>query len=478
MKRSLFPCLLAGLLFVTGCADSPLRQNPFEGKAVESPYKDLKVALILSENTKRTLDYGNYWSKNDKNPTLIAPQFSLDQITGPLVDMFKRDFKSVVKAEKLADAAAGGADVVAVLDMRPPKMHGDFRYLPWFITPFTIAVPMALNPRYIKVDQGVVFLDPKGRRLDSVRMVTELHRRVGQDEKNWTALLLDAYDYNRYDLEQGLLDSEALKAYADARAKGFDSAEAAIRSDVDEPGYQRAPDEKLLAVVFGVGSTEGGQKAAFAERDAVAVHDHLLAMGYPQRNIALVTGTRAGRAAMEKYVESWLPQHAGPDARVLFYFAGDGAPDAATGDSYLLPYDGDPKFLDKTGYSVKRLYDKLGSLKVAQVTVALDAGFSGTGGRSVLPKGARPLVAVKDPFAPGGLTVMEAASPAETAGVDETQGHGLLTYALLRELNARKGKGSVKSLYDSAAKTVGDMARRQNRDQNPLLLGEGGGSLL
>jgi len=58
----------------------------------------------------------------------------------------------------------------------------------------------------------------------------------------------------------------------------------------------------------------------------------------------------------------------------------------------MVPFDGDPNYLAVTGYPLKRLYENLGKLPVAEVTVVLDAYFSGSGGRSVIAKGARPLV--------------------------------------------------------------------------------------
>jgi len=57
-----------------------------------------------------------------------------------------------------------------------------------------------------------------------------------------------------------------------------------------------------------------------------------------------------------------------------------------------LPIDGDPQYLEDTAYPINRLYEKLNSINAKQVIVAIDACFSGAGGRSVLAKGTRPLV--------------------------------------------------------------------------------------
>ena len=99
---------------------------------------------------------------------------------------------------------------------------------------------------------------------------------------------------------------------------------------------------------------------------------------------------------MRKYLEEWLPRNAKPTSTVFFYYSGHGAPDPETGKAYLVPWDGDPQFLKSTAYPLENLYASLRKLKARRVVVALDACFSGAGGRSVLAKGVRPLVTKVD----------------------------------------------------------------------------------
>jgi hypothetical protein len=252
----------------------------------------------------------------------------------------------------------------------------------------------------------------------------------------------------------------------------------AARSDVDEPRYKRAEDPGAFAVVVGVeGYSNDLPKAEFAERDAEAVRGHLVALGFPERNIKLLTGSRAVRSALEAYLEDWLPRNVRENGRVFVYFAGNGAPDPATGRAYLVPWDGDPGFLDRTAYPLKRLYAGLGALKTRRVIVALDAGFSGAGARSVLAKGARPLVAQADASAAAGgrLTRLSAAGPTQSAGALDDQGHGLFTYHLLKGLNEAAGAGAraatVRGVFDALKPRVQDAAGRQDREQTPVLEG-------
>lgn len=244
-----------------------------------------------------------------------------------------------------------------------------------------------------------------------------------------------------------------------------------IISDVDTPSYRNKEDEDDFALVIGVEKYSSLPQADYAERDAAAVRRHLIALGYPDRNVVLITGKDAGRAGIEKYVESWLPRNVDEHSKVFIYFSGHGAPSAVSGQAYLVPWDGDPQFLETTGYPVKRLYEKLGSLKAKSVLVAMDSCFSGGGGRSVIARGTRPLVGKIDVGVglSDKLTVLAAAGADEVTGVDDSQGHGIFTYYLLKALNEQQGHASAKSVFDYLSPKVRDASRRQNREQAPQL---------
>lgn len=235
------------------------------------------------------------------------------------------------------------------------------------------------------------------------------------------------------------------------------------------------PDD--LAVVIGIESySEIATKAPYAERDADAFKAAVRALGVPERNIALLKGPKAGKAALEKNLEAWLGRLAKPDSRVYVYFSGHGAPDVKTGQAYLVPWDGDPNFLAETAYPVAKLYKTLGALPAKQVLVAMDSCFSGAGGRSVLASGARPLVSkVETGAVPAKLTVLSASGGAEISGSLDDRQHGAFTWFLLEGLNA--GKTTPASLAEYLTPRVQDEAKRLNRDQTPQIQGDGSWSL-
>jgi hypothetical protein len=111
--------------------------------------------------------------------------------------------------------------------------------------------------------------------------------------------------------------------------------------------------------------------------------------------------------------------HAGIIALLLAHDAYVGVKDKgwpdSTGETYLIPYDGDPAILEATGYSGKRLYAPLGTLSAKEVVVMLDSCCSVVGGRSVIAKGLRPMVlSVENPVLAGGKIVVLAASRGAT----------------------------------------------------------------
>lgn len=262
---------------------------------------------------------------------------------------------------------------------------------------------------------------------------------------------------------------------AEAVATEKTPAEPKYSSDVDAPNYRANENENSFALVVGVEDYSRLPKAQFARRDAQTMRAHLAALGYPERNIISLTDADAVRSGLTKYVETWLPQQVKSDSRVFVYFSGHGAPDPKTGDTYLMPWDGDPKYLADTGYPLARLFAQLNALPSRNVVVTLDSCFSGAGGRSVIVAGTRPLVTrIKlNRAAVGELTVFTASGADEVTGVAPDQGHGLFTYYFLKGLNgaahATAQGVTVQDLYDYLRPKVEDAARVDNRDQSPQL---------
>lgn len=275
-------------------------------------------------------------------------------------------------------------------------------------------------------------------------------------------------------------------AYVKGGASGTQVAGTAPRpvpsSDVDAVLSVVSPRKRpAYAVVVGIEQyRQGLPKADFSDHDARIMRDHLVkGLGYQEENVVLLLNDRATKTDMEKYFEKWLENRVDQGDSVFVYFSGHGAPNPKTGDAYLVPYDGDPAYIDTTGYSLKRLYDSLAKLPAKEVIVLLDSCFSGAGGRSVIAKGARPMgLSTEKAMVTGGKTVVMAASSGDQiSSTYTTKSHGLLTYFFLKGLQGegdqnKDGVLDIKELFDYVKPQVERVARREfNNEQTPQLMG-------
>lgn len=220
--------------------------------------------------------------------------------------------------------------------------------------------------------------------------------------------------------------------------------------------------------------------ADFARHDAETVTEYLTKiMGFPEENVVTLVNDRAAKSDFEKYFEKWLYNNVEKDSTVFVYYSGHGAPNPQNGDAYLVPYDGDPAFIDQTGYSLKRLYAALSKLKSKNVIVTLDSCFSGSGGKSVIAAGSRSLVR-KEKVQTGNLAVLTASEDSQTSSTYDEKGHGLFTYFLLKKIketadtNPRAGL-RLEELYHYIKPQVEKTARKlKNNEQTPQLVAPGG----
>jgi len=451
----------------------------------------LGLMFNAGDGVGRDLDKALKWQRLAADQDLVEAQYALAAMRQALKDPAQAaawarraaDSGHVPSMLLLADLSAGNkaaelewltraaekGDTVAACRLAPMHLKGEG-------TPPNFEAAFA----WAKRAQGV----PCGQ--DLLGTYYEKGQGIGQDKVEaykWYALAAAGGHKSaqaRRDELSAALSPEQLQD-AQRRAAQFKTAalpaveKAAPRlPSVEEPSYKRPESDSDLALVVGIESYKSLPKADYAERDAEAVRRHLLALGVPARNMIFLKGADATKSQLQAYLEEWLPRNAGPDSRVFFYYSGHGAPDASTGQAYLLPWDGDAKFLQSTAYPLAQVYSALDKLKARQVVAALDACFSGAGGRSVLPRGARPLVNKLETPASGRLTLFTAAGGDEITGSLDEARHGAFTYWLLRGFSEAKdgsGKVTAKSLFEFLKPKVEDEARRQNRSQTPGLVG-------
>jgi len=291
----------------------------------------------------------------------------------------------------------------------------------------------------------------------------------------------DFMDNMRNKMSKLAEQTQVAKTAAQAADKGAGAAalEAALPpSDVDfPPSLKIKPKPNAYAVIVGIENYRDLPKVDYATRDAETVKQYLVnALGFQEEHVIVRTNDRATRSDLESYFERWLKNNVEKDAEVFVFYAGHGAPDPKSGQSYLVPFDGNPSFLETTAYPVSRLYESLAALPAKQIVVALDSCFSGSGGRSVIAKGARPMMLTADTSLPAGknLIVFSAAAGNEISSAFQEKRHGLFTYFFLKGLRGeadtnKDGAVEIGELFTYLKPQVEKQARRTNQDQTPQL---------
>lgn len=253
--------------------------------------------------------------------------------------------------------------------------------------------------------------------------------------------------------------------------------EQSIKSDVDTPPITSGRINKTAyAIVIGIENyRQSLPKADYAEHDARTVANYLTTtLGYPAENIVTLLNEHALKSDLDKYLE-WLKNNIDKNGTVFFYFSGHGAPNPKTGDAYLVPYDGDPAFIEQTGLPLKKLYETLSGLPAKNIIVALDACFSGAGGRSVAAPGSRALVRVER--APtNNLAILTASGENQISSSYKEKRHGVFTYFLLKGIkelldNDNGSKLLLADLYGYLKPQVERTSRKvYNAEQTPQFI--------
>ena len=211
-----------------------------------------------------------------------------------------------------------------------------------------------------------------------------------------------------------------------------------------------------FAIVIGNEKYKNEVDVPFANNDSKIFSQYVeKTLGVPHNQIRLIEN--AGYNDIRIAV-SWLVQAmqvCRGKGKAIIYYAGHGIPNESDLSSYLLPVDGignDPG----SAYSLKDLYDKLGSIEVQSITIFLDACFSGSKREDGMLASARGVALKTKQSAPkGNMVVFSAAQGDETAYPYKDKQHGMFTYFLLKKLQETKGEVTLGELCDYLTEEVG-----------------------
>lgn len=240
------------------------------------------------------------------------------------------------------------------------------------------------------------------------------------------------------------------------------------------------PQLAAYALIVGIEQYRDAPRAPGAAADARAfARVALTTLGIPEAHVRVAVDDRASKADIESHL-AWAVSNVAAGGRLYFFFSGHGAPDAAHGTPYLFPYDGNPQAVRSTGIPLKDVLSRLAQSRAKETLAFVDACFSGSGGRSVIAPGIRPLVRVKEEPAPSAVAVFAASAGDEVSGPARGQAAGLFSRTLVDGLGTGAadadgdGQITLQELASWVKPRVAREALKDGRAQNPVLTVGGG----
>lgn len=230
--------------------------------------------------------------------------------------------------------------------------------------------------------------------------------------------------------------------------------------------------DKTFAVIIGNEKYTQVAHVPYAANDAKIFAEYCKkTLGLPEKNVRQYENATFGTILTAVSDIRNIAQAYNGDINVIFYYAGHGIPNESTRDAFLLPVDANGQQTEAC-YPLSRLYKELGELGAKNVTVFLDACFSGSQrGEGMLASARGVVVVPKIDNLQGNVVVFSAATGSETAYPYEEKGHGLFTYFLLKKLRDTKGDCTLGELGEYIQTNVRQQSVVVNRkSQTPTVV--------
>jgi hypothetical protein len=227
-------------------------------------------------------------------------------------------------------------------------------------------------------------------------------------------------------------------------------------SDVDSDIPVNAQtNDKTFAVIIANENYQKEVKVQYAAIDGKVFKEYCeKTLGIPSKNIHFAQDASFGNMRSEiKWISDVASAYAG-QAKIIFYYAGHGMPNEADKSAYLLPVDGFSSDYE-TAIKLDDLYERLTANPVQNITVFLDACFSGSTRDNGMLANARSVrIKPAENEMKGNMIVFSAASGDETAYPYKEKQHGLFTYFLLKKLKETRGNVDYQTLFNYISENV------------------------
>lgn len=248
---------------------------------------------------------------------------------------------------------------------------------------------------------------------------------------------------------------------------------ASLVSDVDENiPISNKRNTNTFAVIIANENYQSVASVPFALNDGNIFREYCLkTLGIPEKQIKYVPDATGNQI---KQQVGWLQTICdvfGEDAQIIFYYSGHGIPDESNRTAYLLPVDGIGTDIT-TGYKLDNLYAALGNIPSKNVTVFMDACFSGNtrnDGKEMLVTARGVAIKARSGMPQGNMVVFSAAQSDETAYPDYEEKHGMFTYYLLKKLQDTEGNVTLQELGEYIIDNVRKKSAVNGKLQTPCV---------
>ncbi len=297
------------------------------------------------------------------------------------------------------------------------------------------------------------------------------------DRKEYTYRNTDAVNYNMAEIEYNFAPvdlnfagSNTPQSRQNITTTKLKAGKSQVDTDIPETG---ASNPNTFVVIFANEDYKNEASVPFAKNDGAIFQKYChKTLGIPIDNVHFVENASFNDIRIQL---SWLNDICNAfdgNASLIVYYAGHGIPDETSKSSYLLPVDGDGRYM-ASAYKLDDLYQKLGAMNAKSVTVFMDACFSGSKRENDGMLASARGVALKSIAGQpkGNMVVFSAAQGQETAYPIMDEQHGMFTYYLLKKLQETKGDVTLKDLGDYITTNVRQQSVVKNgKTQTPCVM--------
>ena len=406
---------------------------------------------------KIIVDYVNFkvnkWQKKGEFEKLAIYNARVNEITRnqmvdkyqtEAIDELKYEFERSVKIENI---------LLKTYDSENETFLMSSDYIGDFIlnVPIQKAEAFKQNSDSIKVSESNYVFSSNKFILSQMKFIDLDGSEYIYNNKNQSSHLLTNIDYNFSDIE---IDLPKTQVSANTVTKTNNISVGKADVDINIPVNNKRNPHRYALIIGNedYSSFQTGLSSEvnvdYAINDAKVFSEYCeKTLGVDSRHLKLLTNATYGHMSQAIAWVQNLSKIEGGNAEIIFYYSGHGLPDEETKEGYLMPVDISGNNVSR-GIKLKDLYAQLNKYPAKEITVVLDACFSG-GARNeglIAMKGVK--INPKEDVVSGNMVVFASSSGSESSAVYREKQHGYLTYFLLKKIQETKGYVNYKDLSD------------------------------